>query len=81
MKSVKTNAIAQQVKTMTAEPIPADPVLTLDSAEQTMLIEYVQINNQASNKNQQFLPGFACLKQINSGLPSISFAFAFSCLV
>lgn len=53
MKSVKTNAIAQQVKTMTAEPIPADPVLTLDSAEQTMLIEYVQINNQASNKNQQ----------------------------
>jgi hypothetical protein len=54
MKQVsKTNAIAQQVKTMTAEPIPADPVLVISPAEQTMLIEYVQINNQASNKNQQ----------------------------
>jgi len=56
MKSVNTkpNAINAMAKSLAnTEPTKADPVLTLDSAEQTMLIEYVQVSNQASNKNQQ----------------------------
>lgn len=54
MKSVKTNAIDQQVKAMlNTDKAFNDPVLEIDGAEQTMLIEYVQVNNQASNKNQQ----------------------------
>ena len=55
MKQVKTiNAIDNVVKSLAnTEPTKQDPVLTLDSAERTMLIEYVQVNNQASNKNQQ----------------------------
>lgn len=54
MKSVKTNAINAIAKSLAnTEVVNLDPVLTIDSAEQTMLIEYVQISNQASNKNQQ----------------------------
>jgi hypothetical protein len=54
MKSVtKVNALSQVAKTLVGNEIPADPVLTLGADEQTMLVEYVQISNQASNKNQQ----------------------------
>jgi len=55
MKQVKTiNAIDQVAKALAnTEPTKVDPVLTISPAEQTMLIEYVQINNQATNKNQQ----------------------------
>lgn len=57
MKQVKTNqvnAIDQVVKSLAnTEPTKLDPVLTISKDEQAMLIEYVQISNQASNKNQQ----------------------------
>jgi hypothetical protein len=53
MKSVKTNAIGNIAKSLVSNEVPADPVLTIGADEQTMLVEYVQISNQASNKNQQ----------------------------
>ena len=57
MKQVKTNqvnAINAMAKSLAnTEPVSSDPVLTIGADEQTMMIEYVQVNNQASNKNQQ----------------------------
>jgi hypothetical protein len=35
------------------DKVVSDPVLEIGKDEQTMLIEYVQVSNQASNKNQQ----------------------------
>ena len=55
MKQVKTiNAIDNVVKSLAnTDKVTSDPVLEIGKDEQTMLIEYVQVNNQASNKNQQ----------------------------
>lgn len=55
MKQVKTiNAIDNVVKSLAnTEPVKQDPVLSLNSAEKAMIIEYVQVNNSADKKNQQ----------------------------
>ena len=55
MKQVKTiNAIDNVVKSLAnTDKVSIDPVLEIGKDEQTMLIEYVQVSNQASNKNQQ----------------------------
>jgi hypothetical protein len=55
MKQVKTNnAIDNVAKSLAnTDKVESDPVLVISADEQTMLIEYVQVNNQASNKNQQ----------------------------
>lgn len=54
MKSVKTNAIDNVVKSLAnTEPAKIDPALTINAEEKAMIIEYVQINNSADKKNQQ----------------------------
>lgn len=55
MKQVKTiNAIDQVVKSLAnTEPTKADPVLVITADEQTLIMEYTKLAEQAGNKNQQ----------------------------